>query len=97
MPAVLLLLFVLTLSRFLLNAGQDMDEIAVIVGFFTFYYIFVRGGHLYMIRTMHQQLKTEFAGVYPKSLSTLPAQMSIKQIGFSLARIKADLHRRRQK
>lgn len=95
-PVILLLLIVLGLAKFLLDTGQDMDEIAVIVGFFSFYYIFVRGGHLYMIRTTHDQLKTEFAGVYPISLSSLPAQMSIKQIGFSLARIKAELYRRIQ-
>lgn len=94
LPAIIVLIFVLLLVRWLSPGQEELDKIAAITGFLAIYYTLVRGGHIYMIRTMHMQLKKEFAGVYPIALSDLPSNMKIRQIGFSLARIKAELYRR---
>jgi len=94
LPASLILVGILLFSRILTKNGGDLDEIAVITGFFAFYFVAVRAGHIYMIRTMHNQLKKEYAGIYPKRVQNLPENMKIRQIGSALARIKAELARR---
>lgn len=94
LPAALILVSVLLIARFLAQGRSELDEIAVIAGFFAFYFVAVRGGHIYMIRTMHNQLKKDYAGIYPKRVQSLPSRMKMRQIGFALARIKAELARR---
>jgi len=94
LPAALVLLCVLLTARLIAQNGRDLNEIAAIAGFFTFYFAAVRGGHIYMIRTVHNQLKKEYAGIYPKRIQALPQTMKMRQIGSALARIKAELARR---
>jgi len=94
LPAVSVLLILLVIVRLARPDMAELDKISAIAGFFAFYFILVRGGHIYMIRTIHQQLKSEYAGVYPKELAKLPDRLKMRQIGASLARIKADLFRR---
>lgn len=94
LPTGLLLIAVLVLYKWLLSDSTGLNEVAALAGFFAFYFLAVRGGHIYMIRTMHNQLKSDYKARYPESLKSLPEQMKIRQIGFALARIKADLHRR---
>lgn len=94
LPAALLLICILLIAKFTANGHSEQDEVAVIAGFFTVYFVAIRGGHIYMIRTMHNQLKQDYAGIYPKRLQSLPETMKMRQIGFALARIKAELSRR---
>ena len=77
--------------RFLAKDQLELDHMAVVLGFFTLYFILVKGGHLYMIRSMHMQLKQEYAGLYPAKLAKLPDDMNRRNLGFALARIKAEL------
>ncbi len=93
LPTATLLIIVLLLYGWLLKGRTGLDEVAALAGFFAFYFLAVRGGHIYMIRTVHNQLKSDFAARYPESLQSLPEHMKIRQIGFALAKIKADLHR----
>ena len=93
-PTIALAVIFLSLFGWLLRSHEDLDEIAVIIGFFSFYFIAFKGGHLYMIRDMHLQLKKEFAGVYPKAVTSLPAELNQRELGAALARIKAELYRR---
>ncbi|NNE57658.1 MAG: hypothetical protein HKN36_06080 [Hellea sp.] len=97
LPAFAVLLIILLFVRLARPERIELDKISAISGFFALYFIFIRGGHIYMIRTIHQQLKTEYAGVYPKELAKLPDRLKMRQIGASLARIKADLFRRQNK
>jgi len=98
LPTGLILIALLLLARFISGptkeSATELNNISAILGFFSLYFVLVRGGHLYMIRSMHFQLKTEFAAVYPLSLQELPRQIKIRQLGAALARIKANLYRR---
>ena len=96
LPTGLILIAVLMLYGWLLTGRRGLNEVSALAGFFAFYFLAVRAGHIYMIRTMHNQLKSDFKARYPEKLRSLPEQMKIRQIGFALARIKADLHRRGQ-
>ena len=69
-----------------------LNHKAVIVGFFVFYFILVRGGHLIMIRSMHFEMKRKYEEAYRERLAYLPiGQMKRRNIGFTLARIKREL------
>lgn len=94
-PTGLLLIAILLLYRSIAISRGDLNEVAALSGFFAFYFLVFRAGHIYMIRTMHNQLKSNFASLYEERLNGLPKQMNIRQIGAGLARIKAELHRRK--
>jgi len=88
----------LTLTALLLffrRDGQSPDNLgheAVILGFFALYFILVRGGHLWMIRSLHNELKRVHGKAYRAQLSRIDrAGFKRRNIGFTLARIKREI------
>jgi len=73
-----------------------LDHNAVIIGFFVLYFVLVRGGHIIMIRSMHNDLLANYKTPYAEKLKRLPKRgrglvHRHQNIGFSLARIKREL------
>jgi len=93
-PTLFLFAGLLLIYGLMAQRMGGFKEVAVLTGFFAFYFLAVRAGHIYMIRTMHIQLKKDFIAIYPERLKTLPFKMNMRQIGAELAKIKAELHRR---
>ena len=96
-PATACLLLLLGWLGFFIDTEQYRDQNATIVGFFTLYFILVRGGHILMIRSMHFDMKRTYGEAYERRLSQLPRGLKQRNIGFTLARIKRDLINERQK
>jgi len=95
-PSVICLLLALLIIRVATVDRYDLNHAAVILAFFAIFFVLVRGGHIYMIRTMHFDLMKTYAGVYPKKLKQLPKDMRRQNLGFALARIKSELiHQKR--
>ena len=92
LPAAIILLIMLGLFRLITDNQKDLDHNAVIVGFFSFYYVLVRGGHLLMIRALHFELKRKYETRYREKLSHFSrAAFRRRNLGFTLAQIKREL------
>lgn len=91
LPASLLLLGLLLALPAILSDPTYIDQTAAIFGFFILYFVLVRGGHLFMIRSMHMELKQTYGDRYERLLSRLPEKLHRQNIGFRLARIKREL------
>ena len=92
LPSAVVLLVILGILRLMDSESIGLNHKAVIVGFFAFYFIIVRGGHILMIRSMHFDMKRRYKEAYRERLAYLPiGQMKRRNIGFTLARIKRDL------
>lgn len=91
LPITLLLLLMLLLLKFWFTDLSSQNHNSLIIGFFCFYFILIRGGHLIMIRSMHFELKKKYGDAYNERLSYLPRDLRRYNIGFTLARIKRDL------
>jgi len=92
LPSAIVLLVILGLLRLMDAEAVGLNHKALIVGFFVFYFILVRGGHILMIRSMHFEMKRKYEEAYRERLAYLPiGQMKRRNIGFTLARIKREL------
>jgi len=92
MPASSILVLILLALRWMSTDARDLNHSALIVGFFTLYFIVVRGGHIIMIRSLHFEMKRKHEALYREKLAALTrAQMRRRNIGFTLARIKGEI------
>lgn len=86
---MLVLLVCLYLFSLISDAERFRDHNATIVGFFAFYYVLIRGGHIVMIRSLHSELMSKYEAAYRIELAKFSsASMKRKKIGFALAQIK---------
>lgn len=90
LPSAVTLCVTLFLFKRVTHDPSILNHNAVIVGFFILYFVLIRGGHLLMIRSLHNELKTQYAEAYVRKLAGLP-QFKKRSLGFTLARIKRDL------
>jgi len=95
-PAAGVLLLTLGAFRMITDRAQTLDQNAVIVGFFLLYFVLVRGGHMIMIRSMHNEMLVKYEEPYKARLAALPRRgkglfQRRSNIGFTLARIKREL------
>ncbi len=89
LPAMLVLLVLLFIFSTISDAQRFRDHNATIVGFFAFYFILVRGGHILMIRSLHKELLAKHEEAYRYELSAVhPVVFRKKSIGGTLAQIK---------
>ena len=92
LPSAIFLIVVLGGLRLIDPEAVSLNHKAVIVGFFVFYFILVRGGHLIMIRSLHFELKRKYEDSYRERLAYVPiGQIKRRNIGFTLARIKREI------
>jgi len=78
--------------RFITQDPSTLNHNAVIVGFFTIYFVLIRGGHLLMIRALHSELKSKYKEKYAQRLASVPQdKMRSHNLGFTLTRIKREL------
>ena len=92
LPTAMVLLIVLGLLRLIGSETSELDHNAIIVGFFAFYFVLIRGGHLIMIRSLHFELKRKYEDAYRERLAYIPiGQIKRRNIGFTLARIKREI------
>lgn len=91
LPSAIVLLLTLGAFRLVTPDRTILDNNSVIVGFFILYFVLIRGGHLIMIRSLHEDLKIKYADAYEARLRTLPKNFRRRNLGFTLARIKRDL------
>ena len=97
LPSALVLLALLLAARWVLGAGSSLNHNAVIIGFFTAYFIFFRGGHMIMMRSLHFELMRKYESGYRELLAYVPiGQVRRYNLGFTLARIKRDCVTRAQ-
>ena len=86
---MLVLLVFLYLFSAISEAPRFRDHNATIIGFFDFYYVLVRGGHLIMIRSLHKDLMNKHEAAYRYELAAVdPILFRLRSIGFTLAQIK---------
>ena len=92
LPSMMFLLGALILLRMIDADMSNLNHNAVIVGFFVFYFVLVRGGHIIMMRSLHFELKRKYEDHYREKLAYVPiGQIKRRNIGFTLARIKREL------
>jgi len=92
LPSALILIGLLIAFKLILGAGKDLNHYSVIVGFFTLYFVLIRGGHLFMVRGLHKELLRKYQDGYRHKLGYITrAQIKRHNIGFTLARIKREL------
>ncbi|MEP1230800.1 MAG: hypothetical protein ABJG88_09010 [Litorimonas sp.] len=92
LPSALILLVILAALRMITDTDHALDHKAVIAGFFTLYFILVRGGHILMTRSLHKELQRKYDMDYREKLAKYhPDTMRRRNIGFTLARIKREL------
>ena len=92
LPSAMFLILALILLRMIDADISNLNHNAVIVGFFVFYFILIRGGHIIMIRSLHFELKRKYEDAYREKLAYVPiGQIRRRNIGFTLARIKWEL------
>ena len=92
LPSAMFLILALILLRMIDADISNLNHNAVIVGFFVFYFILIRGGHIIMIRSLHFELKRKYEDAYREKLAYVPiGQIRRRNIGFTLARIKREL------
>ena len=88
-PTMLVLLMCLYLFSLISEVERFRDHNATIVGFFAFYFVLIRGGHIIMIRSLHGELMSKHEKAYRLELSKLNMSgLKRKKIGFTLAQIK---------
>lgn len=98
LPSAAILVGVLLLFRGLTDNAADLNQNALIVGFFSLYFVFVRGGHLLMVRSLHAELLRKYPEGYAEKLGYIPrGQIKRRNVGFTLARIKRELMLEEQK
>ena len=89
LPTMLVLLVFLYLFSAISEAPRFRDHNATIIGFFAFYYVLVRGGHLIMIKSLHKDLMNKHEAAYRYELAAVdPILFRLRSIGFTLAQIK---------
>lgn len=71
-----------------LSSEQLRDQTAVLIGFAAIYYILLRGGHIIMIRSLHNDLMAKHEAAYRRLLSDLTPDKIRPNISFTLTRIK---------
>lgn len=91
LPSAVTLCALLLLLPLAVKHPQYRDQTAAILGFFTLYFVLFRAGHVFMIRSMHFDLKTTYGEAYELRLRELPANLHRKNLGFTLAKIKREL------
>lgn len=92
LPAASILVIILLAMRWVSTDAKELSHSALIAGFFALYFILVRGGHIVMIRSLHFDMIRKHEALYREKLAKLPtAQMSRRNIGFTLARIKREI------
>ena len=92
LPTSCTLVFVLLVMRWVSTDPKELNQSALIVGFFALYFVAVRGGHLIMMRSLHFEMKRKYKDAYREKLAHLKAEtMKRHNIGFTLARIKRDI------
>ncbi len=92
LPSAVVLAALLLLLSLVTDDPQGLNENALITGFFTLYFILVRGGHIIMIRSMHKDMMAKYEAPYRARLAALPrAGMRRRNLGFTLAKIKRAL------
>lgn len=97
LPAGVVLLAMLLLLNWVIYIDRYRDQSALMIAFFTLYFVLVRGGHLIMIRSLHAELKRTYGKAYEKRLERLAPTLRRQNIGFTLARIKRELIDEKQK
>lgn len=92
LPSAAVLTAALFVFRRVTSDASVLDHNAVIVGFFILYFVLVRGGHLVMIRSLHNEMMRKYKDAYKDRLRTI-SKSSLRRhnLGFTLARIKRDL------
>ncbi len=86
---MLVLLAFLLIFAAMSDAPRFRDHNATIVGFFAFYFVLVRGGHMIMIRSLNKDLLKTHEAAYRYELAAVdPVLFRRKSIGFTLAQIK---------
>jgi len=89
LPTMLALLVFLYLFSVISDAPGFRDHNATIIGFFAFYFVLVRGGHIIMIRSLHQDLMKKHEAAYRYELAAVDTILFRRRsIGFTLAQIK---------
>jgi len=92
LPSAMALVLALLSFRLITQNPSTLNHNALIVGFFTLYFILIRGGHLLMIRALHSELKAKYKDQYAKKLAAVPrGNMRSHNLGFTLTRIKREL------
>ena len=92
LPAAVVLTFILLIMLRISSDAKDLNQSALIVGFFTLYFIVVRAGHLVMIRSLHFEMLRKHESLYREKLAGWSEDnMSRRNIGFMLARIKREI------
>lgn len=92
LPSSIILFIILIVLRAISSNREDLSQSALIVGFFTLYFICVRGGHIIMIRSLHFDLMRKHETLYREKLAQhSQAKMGRRNVGFMLARIKRDI------
>jgi cytochrome b subunit of formate dehydrogenase len=74
-----------------LSSEKLRDHTAVLVGFAALYFILIRGGHIIMVRSLHNDMLKRYEADYRERLSQLNAQNIRGNISFALTRIKRDI------
>lgn len=87
LPAALCLLAVLAAIAMVTDAEKTRDHQSVMVGFAALYFILVRGGHIIMIRSLHNELVEKHEAEYRAELAKL-GEGRVRNLGFALAQIK---------
>lgn len=90
-PMTLVLIGLLILIKWLITDTQYQAQTAVIFAFSSVFYILVRGGHMMMIRSLHEDMKTTYGKAYEDRLADLPDHIRHRNLGFTLARMKRNL------
>jgi len=89
LPTMLALLLFLYMFSIISEVPRFRDHNATIVGFFAFYFVLVRGGHMIMIRSLHKDLMRKHEAAYRYELAAVaPILFRMRSIGFTLAQIK---------
>lgn len=89
LPTMVVLLVLLYIFSIISDVTRFRDHNATVVGFFAFYYVLVRGGHMIMIRSLHKDLMKTHEAAYRYELAAVdPVLFRRKSIGFTLAQVK---------
>lgn len=92
LPSAAVLAVTLLIFGRITRDDHILDHNAVIVGFFIFYFVLVRGGHLIMIRSMHKDMLKKYEEPYKARLAAIALKsFRRRNLGFTLARIKREL------
>ena len=90
LPTALVLVGVLLILRRSTSNVAELDHLSMFVSLMALWFVLVRGGHLLMVRSLHQEMKLKFEEAYAERLAKLPS-LRRRNAGFALARIKRSL------